>query len=215
MDIKAIVFDLDGTLVKSDKNIYKAILGAFTELDIKAEFSLEEFTQYIGWHFKDIFPDLSIDVPNLQEFIELYKQHYYKLLHHSKLYPAVEDVLEKIYAKNIKIALLTTKAQDQADFIIDHFELRKYFSLVMGRRPNIEHKPSPEPLQIIGKELGAEPDEIIMVGDSEMDIRCGKNAGSHTVAVEFGYRTKEHLQREEPDYLISSLTDLLNIIERI
>lgn len=211
MKYKLVVFDLDGTLVKSDENIYWAMIKAFEELEINYNVSLEQFRQYIGWNFIDIFPEINVEVNDVKIFIEVYKKYYYELLHYSVLYPGVEETLAGLKNNGIKISLLTTKAQDQADVIIDHFNLRKYFDYVMGRRPDVAHKPDPEPLQIICRDLYTEVTSTVMVGDSEMDIRCGKNAGSLSVAVDFGYRTLEQIKIEEPDHIISSLTHLLNL----
>ena len=75
----------------------------------------------------------------------------------------------------------------------------------MGRRDGLAHKPSPEPLLHICKELNVKPAETLMVGDTELDIQCGKSAGSKTCGVLYGYRTKIQLEKEKPDFLISGL----------
>ena len=212
-EIKAIVFDLDGTLTDSKKNIYESIVAAFKDLNISETIKEEEFGKYIGWHFQEIFDDLGIKNLDLTEFIEAYKSHYYKLLHLTKFYPTVPDTIKLLSEKGIKVCLLTTKAQDQADYIIDHFDLRKYFTYVMGRRPGVENKPSAEPLQILLNDINVNPQNAVMVGDTEMDINCGKNAGVKTVACEYGYRTIEQLKNLEPDYMITSLKQIINKLE--
>ncbi len=81
----------------------------------------------------------------------------------------------------------------------------------MGRRDGLAHKPSPEPLLFICKELKIDPTATLMVGDTELDIQCGKNAGSKTCGVLYGYRIKSQLEKEKPDYLISGLNELEKI----
>lgn len=211
--IEAVVFDLDGTLTDSKKNIYEAIMAAFKDLGIKETIDEDEFGKYIGWHFQEIFDDLGIDLNSLEEFIEIYKTYYYKFLHHSTFYPGVLDTIKKLYEKEIKVCLLTTKAQDQADVIIDHFELRKYFTYVMGRRVGIANKPSPEPLQVLCNDINVKPENAVMVGDTEMDVNCGKSAGATSVAVTYGYRTKEHLESLEPDFIVASLSQIFDKLE--
>lgn len=210
--ITHLCFDLDGTLINSFYNIYFATNETLKNLGIKALINEADFRLIIGLHFNEIFEKLNIPVNDFEEFISLYKKIYFDFIDSSKIYPAVIETLQLLYTKNIKISLLTTKAQDQTDKIIDHFELRKYFSLVMGRRDGIAHKPSAEPLQIICKELNVFPSATIMVGDTELDIRCGKAAGTQTCAVNYGYRTKELLLKEEPDFLINSIEEIIPLV---
>jgi len=205
-------FDLDGTLVDSNKTIYEAT--AFTLRKLKINFNVDEnsFALKIGQHFNDIFNAFNIDVPSFDEFINIYKANYFEQMHYSTLYGGVEETLAALKNKNIKISLLTTKVQDQADRIIDHFNLRKYFDLVMGRRDGIAHKPSPEPLLKICSDLNVDVKNTLMVGDTELDIKCGKNAGSFTCGVLYGYRTKELLELENPDFIVERIEEILRFV---
>lgn len=207
-EIKHVCFDLDGTLINSYETIYKATLKALEELKINSKVEEKEFHKRIGWHFVDIFNDLNIPVTDFELFIGIYKDHYFDFINESEIYPGVLETLKKLKDENIKVSLLTTKGQGQADKIIDHFELREYFDLVMGRRNGIAHKPSPEPLQLICKELNINTSYSMMVGDTELDIKCGKNANSKTCAVTYGYRTKEMLLKENPDFIVDSLSEI-------
>ncbi len=211
-NLKHFCFDLDGTLVDSYKNIYDTTVKTLQVLNIKEPLQEIEFQKRIGHHFLDIFKDLNIPVSDVEEFINIYKGFYFDFINSSKLYPAVEETLDKIKSNNIKITLLTTKGQDQADKIIDHFNLRKYFSFVMGRRTGLAIKPSPEPLLSICKELSVEPSETLMIGDAELDIQCGKNANTKTCAVLYGYRNEDILKLEEPTYFISKIDELIRVI---
>ena len=81
----------------------------------------------------------------------------------------------------------------------------------MGRRDGIAHKPSPEPLIAICKELNVGLKNTLMVGDTELDIQCGKNAGTFTCGVLYGYRTKELLEIEKPDFIVESIKQILSL----
>ena len=209
---ECIVFDLDGTLVKSHTNIYKATIHSFNELKIEASLPEEKFYSRIGHHFEDIFNEFGIEVKNFEEFIKVYKSVYFDYIDSSTLYPYVEKTIATIKSNSHKTALLTTKGQEQADRIIDHFGLRDNFDYVMGRRPGLAHKPSPEPLLKICDDLSVNPSNVLMVGDTEMDIRCGKNAGSKTCAVTYGYRTIEQIKEENPDYIIENIDEISDIV---
>ncbi|WKZ69290.1 MAG: HAD family hydrolase [Melioribacteraceae bacterium] len=211
-NISTVVFDLDGTLVQSHTNIYKATMYAFEKLKIVDILPEKQFYNKIGHHFEDIFADFRIVVDDFEKFIKVYKDAYFDFIDSSILYPYVEKVLDELKARNINIALLTTKGQDQADRIIDHFNLSQHFDYIMGRRLGIAHKPAPDMLLHICEKLNASPASVLMVGDTEMDILCGKNAGSRTCGVTYGYRTKEELQNLNPDFVIDELNELLKFL---
>lgn len=210
--IKHICFDLDGTLVKSAKTIYKTTVNSLNQLGINYYLPEYEFNSMIGQHFKDIFEHFKITVPDFEYFIKVYKKNYFDFIDDSELYDDVPETLSALKGNNIKVSLLTTKAQDQAEKIITHFNLVKYFDLIMGRRDGIPHKPSPEPLMLICEEINLDTTETAMVGDTELDILCGKNAGSKTIAVTYGYRETEVLNSYKPDYLINSLSEINSIL---
>ena len=166
----------------------------------------------IGKHFADIFLELNINDVDFEEFISVYKALYFDFIDSSYLYEGVKETLDFLKSKKIKVSLLTTKGQGQADKIIDHFKLTNSFDYIMGRRDGLAHKPSPEPLMYICKELSVEPAETLMVGDTELDIQCGKNAGAKTCGVLYGYRTKDQIEKEKPDINISNLVELKNYL---
>ena len=209
-DIKHVCFDLDGTLIDSYMTIYKATIKTLEVLRIPGTFSNEDFYNRIGHHFLDIFHDLKIPVPDIEHFINVYKSFYFDFIDDSELYPGVTEVLEYLKNNDIHVSLLTTKGQDQADKIIDHFNLSKYFSYIMGRRIGVPVKPSPQPLLMICGDLNVLPSKSIITGDTELDIRCGISAKVKTCGVTYGYRTKEVLEKENPDYIIDKITALIS-----
>ena len=209
MNIEHICFDLDGTLVKSDKTIYKSTLKALNQLNINGSIDEKRFNEMIGMHFVDIFEVMNISVPDFEEFIKIYKSHYFDFINESVLYPDIEKTLSFIREKmGYKISLLTTKGQDQAEKIINYFYLDKYFDFVMGRREGIAHKPSAEPLLMICDELEVRSANTMMVGDTEIDVKCGKNAGAITCAVSYGFRSVETLLSNKPDFIFNSVIEL-------
>ena len=213
MNIKHICFDLDGTLVKSDTTIYKTTLKTLEHLNIKGEIAEDKFIEMIGMHFNDIFKKFNLNVSDFQKFIGIYKKLYFNFIDESTVYSGVEDTLSFFKnGRDLKISLLTTKGQDQAEKIIDHFDFSKYFDFVMGRREGIAHKPSAEPLLFICNELEVDVRDTMIVGDTELDILCGKNAGAITCGVTYGYRTRESLKENNPDYLVNNFSEIISLI---
>ena len=212
MKIDLVVFDLDGTLVSSHETIYKATLHSLKEVGINNHIQHDKFMSMIGMHFEDIFEEFGFKVPDFEHFIKIYKSIYFDYIDESVLYPNVKESITKLRANNYKIGLLTTKGQDQAELILKHFDLYNQFDGVMGRRPGIAHKPSPEPLLKLCEELNVKVNNSLMVGDSELDIECGKNAGAFTCAVTHGYRSKENLKSYNPDFIIDNLDSVAHIL---
>lgn len=205
MKIDFVVFDLDGTLVSSHETIYKATLHALKEVGIPNEIPHHAFMNMIGMHFEDIFREFGFKVPDFEYFLKIYKSIYFDYMDESVLYPQVNSSIDRLKKSGLKIGLLTTKGQDQAELILKHFSLFNNFNGVMGRRPGVAHKPSPEPLLKLCDEVNVNVSNTLMVGDSELDVECGKNAGAFTCAVTYGYRNKESLLNYNPDFMIDSI----------
>ena len=211
--ITHVCFDLDGTLLDSRDTILKSTQVALDKLKISHNIPEDVFTNMIGKHFVDIFDELKIKVPDFEKFISIYKALYFNFIDSSILYPGAEEIIRYLRKNDIKISLLTTKGQDQAEIIIEHFNLRSSFNYLLGRRDGLAHKPSPEPLLYICNELKIDPSETLMIGDTELDIQCGKNAGSKTCGVLYGYRTKDQLEKEKPNFIISGLDELIKVLK--
>lgn len=212
MNIELIVFDLDGTLVSSHETIYKATVHTLNKLNIQNKLTEEKFYNRIGLHFEDIFNEFDMNVPDFNEFIEIYKSIYFDYIDSSYLYDDVEIALDKIHSLGIKTSLLTTKSQEQAELILKHFNIYDKFDYVMGRRTGIAHKPSPEPLIYICNELNIETKKTMIVGDSELDVMCGKSANAITCAVTYGYRNFKELKNSNPDFIANKIIDVVNIV---
>jgi phosphoglycolate phosphatase-like HAD superfamily hydrolase len=208
---ECIVFDLDGTLVNSHETIYKTTIKALEYLKISTEINREQFYNLLGHHFKDIFNECKIDVPDVEHFINVYKGMYFDFIDDSELYDNSILLLQELKSKNIKTGLLTTKGQDQAEKISYHFGMGDYLDVIEGRKNGIAIKPAPDQLLKICSEVNANPKNSLMVGDTELDILCGKNAGAKTCAVSYGYRDVAELRKLAPDFLINDLKEILNL----
>ena len=209
--INHVCFDLDGTLVNSAKTIYLATKESLKKLNLSSDLKEQQFNGMIGKHFIDIFYELKINMPDFNEFISAYKSMYFDFINSSKLYKGVTEVLDYLINNDVKISLLTTKAQDQAEKIIRHFNLDEKINYTMGRRNDMAHKPSPEPLIAICNNLNVPPSETLIVGDTELDIQCGKNANAKTCGVLYGYRDRAQIENENPDLIISELNELVKL----
>jgi HAD superfamily hydrolase (TIGR01549 family) len=210
--IECIIFDLDGTLIKSHETIYKTTIATLNKLGLDSNFEEEQFYNLLGHHFADIFTGCGIDVPDVEYFIEIYKNLYFDFIEFSELYPNTEKVLRELKDRNIKTGLLTTKGHDQAIKISEHFRINTFLDKIVGRISGIPIKPAPDQFLEICKNLNVNPLNAMMVGDTELDIGCGKNASAKTCAVSYGYRNIEEIIKLNPDYVIEDLIEILELL---
>lgn len=213
LNIKHVCFDLDGTLMDSYQTIYKTTVKALDELGIEHKLSGAELYKRIGHHFVDIFSELNINVEDFDHFINIYKSYYFEFIDYSVVYPDTLNLIKLLNEKYVFVSLLTTKGQDQAEKILSHFNLAQSFNYIMGRREGIKTKPSPEPLQKICSDLNVKSEDTLMVGDTELDIQCGKAAGAFTCAVSHGYRTTGQLKFEQPDLIVENIRELIALLK--
>lgn len=210
--IDCIVFDLDGTLVKSHETIYKATVKTLEKLNLQTNLNEDKFYNLLGHHFANIFDECNIEVPDVEYFIDVYKGMYFDFIEDSHLYENVKYILKELKRRNIRTGLLTTKGHDQAIKISHHFNIAKYLDSIKGRKNGVPIKPAPDQLLKICSELSVNPQNTIMVGDTELDILCGKSAGAKTCAVSYGYRKVRELKNYNPDYMIDDLKEIIKII---
>jgi len=209
-----IIFDLDGTLVDSSKDMAWAVDRTFEEIGIEKQ-SFEKIKSAIGWGVTNFIKEL---VPQItpedldhgrRTFLRIYGERIHVDTHY---YDGVEELLEKFLSEGKKLAIATNKHIGMTEDLLQSMGERHKFSIVLGADSVENRKPHPEaPLRII-KELGGDPRRTVFVGDSSLDMASGKGAGTVTVGAVYGYRGREDLEGASPDYLIDSFSELRGII---
>jgi pyrophosphatase PpaX len=213
---QAVLFDLDGTLLDSSRDVIAAVQFALDEADPGRSIpDNETILSLIGNPLEVILAELGYphDPASARTFTDTYRQHYAEhFREHTALYPGAEQVLSRLRSVGATTAIVTTKLQSQADLAVRAFGLDRFFDCVHGWQEGRRHKPDPEPVMTALERLGAAPGQAIMVGDSELDIQAAQAAGVATCAVAYGYRPAWLLSFYHPDFLIPALTDLVAIV---
>jgi phosphoglycolate phosphatase len=213
MTIKLIMFDLDGTLVNTAQDITDALNFAIKPYDMKI-LTVEDTIQLIGEGISRLVEKiLSVETMHLKSeimnrFLEYYSEH---LIKNSKEYPHVKETLENL--TTVKKAVISNKREDLSKRLLEELGLSEYFDLIIGSDTAGERKPSAVPVLYIISRLGLSPEESIIVGDSNYDIEAGEKAGVKTVAVTYGYRSRESLT--EADYIIDDIRELVPLVNEI
>ena len=212
----AVLFDLDGTLINSAVDLVNSVQYALRQVAPDREPpDSEDILVQVGKPLEAIIHELGYpsDPASTKTFVDTYRSHFAQHFNdHTQLYPGVKETLTALRAAGVKLALVTTKHQVQADFTARECGLAPYFDYIHGFMEGRQHKPHPEPVLTAAERLGATPEAAIMVGDTELDIEAGRAAGTATCGVTYGFRPAWFLKSLRPDFLISRISDLTAIV---
>jgi len=212
-NIKAVLFDLDGTLVDSSEAIIKAVEKA---LELKGlTCNRAKVARMIGLPLENIFGVLA---PNLSEqeiwqLVHEYRKYY--MAHHlenTTIHPSAQMVLRKLKAKGFKLGIITTKYREPVMDVLSHFGIAELFDVVVTGYEVIKHKPAPDIVLEAAKRLRVDPKQCVVVGDSPLDVQAGKQAGAFTIAVLSTTYTRKQLESTKPTIVIEEFEEILNIL---
>ncbi|MDQ0148427.1 pyrophosphatase PpaX [Eubacterium multiforme] len=210
--IKAILFDLDGTLLDTNELIYESFKYTFNKcFNLKP--SKGEITSLYGMPLENSLIDYCKDEEELKRAIQTYR-NYNEKIHDNMCFPfkGVEELLINLKEKDIKIGIVTSKREILAKKGMDIAGIIKYMDIIVTPECTKEHKPKGEPALYALKNLNVKPEEAIMVGDSHFDLLCGKNAGCKTCGVKYTALDIKKLEEVNPDYFVESPMEILNLL---
>jgi phosphoglycolate phosphatase len=201
------IFDLDGTLLDSGKDIALAANYAFEKLNLKT-FSEKKIISKVGYGAKKLIEDLIPEYPQeiKDKALKYFKEFYYSNpVIYSRLYEGAEETLKKLKELSKKVVVVTNKYEALSIEILKKLNVIDYINLVVGADTTSEKKPHPLPVFYTLEKLRSDKDKSIIIGDSETDVLTGKNAGIKTALVLQGYGNKELALSLNPDYVLDSL----------
>jgi phosphoglycolate phosphatase len=186
--VRALIFDLDGTLIDSKQDLILSVNAMLSELG-REELAEETISGYIGHGAPQLVARALGDGCTeeerqraLQFFLSYYEMH---KMDTTCAYPGVAETLEKL--ADMPMAVLTNKPVRISVRILDAMGLSKYFRAIYGGNSFKTKKPDPLGARTILRELRAEPQEALLVGDSEVDVQTARNAGTLAAAVNYGF----------------------------
>lgn len=207
-DVRALIFDLDGTLIDSKLDLALSVNATLAELGRDA-LSHEQIASYVGQGAPTLIARALGGSAGEEEcrkglefFIRYYSAH---KLDNTKVYPGVREGLEAL--AGMPMAVLTNKPVRVSRDIIAGLGLGDYFRAVYGGNSFERKKPNPAGVETILREFGAAPDQVMLVGDSQIDVQTARNSGTWACGVTYGFG-RDSLDQFPPDLLIDSLADL-------
>jgi len=213
MSIQLLLFDLDGTLVDTIKDITNSLNYALTPIGI-SKLTVDETKQFVGEGITKLIEKVLGEEKKQfrddvkRKFLGYYNDH---LIDYSSVYPYVKETLARLV--NYKKAIISNKREHLSRGILHELELLGYFDLIVGSDTAPGKKPSDVPVRYVLQKLRASPEEAVMIGDSNFDIDAGRGAGVTTVAVTYGYRDIRYLSTA--DYVIDRFNELPAVLDII
>ena len=217
--IKAILFDVGGTLIYTIKPLIAAISMAFEQNKINVPNS-EDIISQLGKSateiIKTILPEgLSNFEEQARECISLFQKIFpEKVLDKFEVIEGVQTTLKKLIDANYRLGVITALRRAELDRFLTKFDLNAYFEVFVTADDVLNIRPHPEIVNTAISLLKVQPSEVICVGDTVNDILAAKNAGTYVVAVLTGAQNKEVLSREQPDAIIKDITALPSLLDK-
>lgn len=210
---RAILFDLDGTLMQSGEGITKSVQYALEKLG-KPEPDLKKLEVFVGPPLLQQFMKYAgLDEETAVKAVEYYRERYTDVgIFENRPYPGVEEMLEGLKRKGYILAVASSKPERFVHRILDHFHLTGYFQEIVGSEMNGGRTSKAEVIEEALSRLhmsGCRKD-VIMVGDKEHDVLGAREAGISCVAVSYGYGTEEELKNAAPLKTVHSAGEVLD-----
>ncbi len=212
---KALIFDLDGTLLNTLDDLCDATNYALASMKYPKR-DIDEVRAFVGNGIRNL---IERAVPKgtspahtdkaLEIFKEYYKQH---SLDKTATYDGVPEMLAVAKEIGYKIAIVSNKADFAVQSIAAHF-FDGLSDISLGERAEIPKKPAPDMVMSVISSLGVLPDECVFIGDSEVDVETAKNAGLDLVCVLWGFRSEEILREKGATVFIDEPMKLFEVIK--
>lgn len=211
---RLLIFDLDGTLIDSQRDLANAVNASRDHLGL-GPIEDKLIYSYVGNGAPVLIrralgpeaPQSDVDKA-LEFFLHYYHEH---KLDYTQLYPGVRDALDRLLDAGHQLAVLTNKPWRISEAIVEGLGVKKHFQRVYGGNSFAEKKPHPVGIEKLMSELNMAREATIMVGDSSVDIRTARNAGVMACGVTYGFQP-ETLKTDPPDLLIDNMVELADYL---
>ena len=210
----AVMFDLDGTLADTLRDIAEAGNHMLRRLD-RRPIELPRYRYLAGQGLRRLVEDaLETDDPELidrgvSHFRAYYADHKYD---HTQPYEGVADLLDELTNRGLTLAVMSNKPDDATRAMVEHVFGRWTFKAVRGHRDDMPLKPDPAAVLAIAEELGVPAPRWIYVGDTLVDMQTGVAAGMLTVGVTWGFRDEDELRQHGAQRIINHPSELLELL---
>ena len=214
MKFKAVIFDLDGTLLNTLDDLADGANHILSELGFPVH-DTECYKYFVGNGIPKLIERcLPKDKQEYHAKALSMFSEYYAL--HSKdktaPYDGIKGLLNSLSEKGLKLGVITNKAHNIAVEVVEEYFGKGVFGSIRGLDSSIKAKPDPLGALSVAGKLGVQPEEVLYAGDSGVDMETAKNAGFTPLGVLWGFRTKDELLKAGAEYIAQAPLDILNFI---
>ena len=213
MQYEAAIFDLDGTLVNSLDDLADSANAVLHRHGFPVH-DVEAYRYFVGNGSRKLIErilpaDHAVDEEFVRDFLAEYKEQYAaNLLHKTKPYAGIMEMLEELRRRRIPMAVCTNKHQSAAEVIMEALFPRDMFCEIIGDQDGLPCKPDPRKVLHIMKNMGVAGNRTLYFGDTSVDMDTARNAGTFAVGVLWGFRPPEELSEHGADILLKHPMEL-------
>lgn len=213
---KAVIFDLDGTLLDTLEDLADSVNVTLEYMGFPKR-TLEEIRCFVGNGMRQLINcavPSGISKTKIEETFDYFCKYYFAHCNEkTKPYSGIPELLDELVRRNYKLAVVSNKRDEAVKELCS-----RYFSMIevtAGDKPGRNRKPAPDGVECVLKQLDCEKNEAVYVGDSEVDILTAGNAGIDCINVAWGFRTENELLSNGAVNLIFKPNELLRLLEKL
>jgi HAD superfamily hydrolase (TIGR01509 family) len=214
--ITALAFDFDGTLVDISKPYSMAFNETLRNFGLPLTDPIELYRRGavdLKTQFAEVFSRVDADKNLLQRCLKMYREIYKQIhLKYLKRLDNALDTVRELHSRGFKLALIGGRPLSEVEPELEFLGMRDCLDLVLTSEAVDRPKPAPDIVQRAAEFWNISPEQILVVGDSPDDIVAAKSAGAFSAGICSGYFSKEAIAKAKPDFLLDSVSDVLDIV---
>ncbi|WP_028316343.1 HAD family hydrolase [Desulfatibacillum aliphaticivorans] len=218
MQYKAVIFDLDGTLLNTLDDLADSANRALAARGFPT-YTVDEYKYFIGdgaeMLVRRALPEGAQDDDAVFGVLDAFKEDYSRNWNvKTRIYEGVNDLLTAVDGMGVRKAILSNKPHEYTLLCVEEYFAPGTFEMVLGMRPEVPKKPDPAGAFEIVQSLSLKPEECVFLGDSSTDIHTAKNANMLAVGALWGFRTADELTQAGAQVEIRTPMELMNHLKR-